>query len=120
VKSGLSQPNTTPIDMVKSKLRWWVYILRCVDGTLYTGITTDTARRLLQHNSGKASKFTRSRRPVEMVYRKSLCNQSEALIREAAIKSLNRRDKEKLIEAFTFRGKRKTTLRTLGSTYFQH
>jgi predicted GIY-YIG superfamily endonuclease len=84
--------------MAKSTTKWWVYILQCADGNLYTGITTDVERRLRQHNTGTASKYTRSRRPVEMVYRRSLPNQSKALQREAAIKSLARSAKVKLIE----------------------
>jgi len=83
--------------MAKAIPRWWVYILRCADGKLYTGITTDLARRLSQHDAGRASKFTRVRRPVEMVYNRSIRGQSAALKREAAIKSLTRREKEKLI-----------------------
>jgi putative endonuclease len=84
--------------MAKSTTNWWVYILRCVDGNLYTGITTNLERRLRQHNAGTASKYTRSRRPVETVYRQSLPNQNKALQREAAIKSLTRSGKVKLIE----------------------
>jgi putative endonuclease len=84
--------------MAKSKTRWWVYILRCADGSLYTGITTDVERRLRQHNAGTASKYTRSRRPVEVVYRRSLPSQSKALQWEATIKSLARSDKIELIE----------------------
>jgi putative endonuclease len=84
--------------MAKSTTNWWVYILRCADGNLYTGITTDVERRLRQHNAGTASKYTRSRRPVEMVYHQPLSSQSKALQREAAIKSLTRIAKVKLIE----------------------
>jgi putative endonuclease len=91
--------------MPKSCSSWWLYILRCKDGKLYTGITTDPARRLRQHNAGTASKFTRCRRPVEMVYCKSCCSQSAALKREAAIKSHTRSEKEKLIEAQNHREK---------------
>jgi predicted GIY-YIG superfamily endonuclease len=89
---------TPPTDMPKSTATWWVYIVRCVNGHFYTGITTDTERRLKQHNAGTASKYTRSRRPVKLVYRQSLPDQSLALQREGAIKSLNRKAKEKLIE----------------------
>ena len=83
--------------MAKSIARWWVYLLRCTDGSLYTGITTDIERRLIQHNAGTASKYTRSRRPVEMVYSKSFPNHGAALRREAAIKALTRNDKQELI-----------------------
>jgi len=77
--------------------RWWVYVLRCTDGTLYTGITNDPDRRLAQHNAGTASKYTRSRRPVAMVYREPKRTRGAALRREAAIKALPRRQKDALI-----------------------
>ena len=77
--------------------RWWVYLLRCRDGTLYTGITTDLARRLAQHNAGTASKYTRSRRPVAMVYREAAKNHGTALRREHAIKKLSRAAKDALV-----------------------
>jgi predicted GIY-YIG superfamily endonuclease len=76
---------------------WFVYVLRCADGTLYTGITKDLARRTKQHNAGTASRYTRSRRPVKLVYQEPHRNQSLALRREAAIKKLTRRQKVALI-----------------------
>jgi predicted GIY-YIG superfamily endonuclease len=76
---------------------WFVYILRCADGTLYTGITTDLARRTEQHNAGTASRYTRSRCPVKLVYQEPQRSQSLALKREAAIKRLTRRQKLALI-----------------------
>jgi predicted GIY-YIG superfamily endonuclease len=78
---------------------WFVYILRCADGTLYTGITKDLARRTRQHNNGTAARYTRSRRPVERVYQEPQCSQSQALKREAAIKKLTRRQKLAMIGA---------------------
>ena len=75
----------------------YVYILKCADGTLYTGWTTDTKERLKSHNEGRGAKYTRSRLPVEMVYTEELENKSEALRREAAIKKLSREEKLKLI-----------------------
>jgi len=78
--------------------QWYVYILRCADGTLYTGVTNDPERRLAQHNAGTASKCTRSRRPVEMVYRENAENKGAALRREYAIKQLSRSDKLALIK----------------------
>ncbi|MDT3707134.1 MAG: GIY-YIG nuclease family protein [Thiobacillus sp.] len=70
---------------------WWVYMLRCADGSLYTGITTDVARRLAEHNGdgGVGARYTRSRRPVELAYREAASNRSEAARREAAIKRLD-------------------------------
>ena len=76
---------------------WFVYILRCADGTLYTGITKDLARRTKQHNAGTASRYTRSRKPVKLVYQEPQRSQSLALRREAAIKKLTRRQKLAMI-----------------------
>ena len=76
---------------------WFVYILRCVDGSLYTGITKDMNRRCEQHNAGTASRYTRSRLPVNLEYQESQATQSLALKREAAIKAMSRRGKESLI-----------------------
>lgn len=74
-------------------MTYWVYILRCADGTLYTGCTNDLSRRLAAHNAGKGAKYTRSRRPVELVYREEVPDKSAALRREAAIKGLSRIEK---------------------------
>ena len=76
---------------------WFVYILRCADGSLYTGITKDVNRRCEQHNAGTASRYTRSRLPVRVEYQEVQPTQSLALKREAAIKSMSRRQKEALI-----------------------
>ena len=72
---------------------WFVYMVRCADGSLYTGIAKDVTRRCQQHNVGTASRYTRSRLPVELVYHESQPSQSSALKREAAIKALDRRRK---------------------------
>ena len=77
-----------------------VYILRCGDGTLYTGCTNDLPRRLRAHQSGRGAKYTRSRLPVELVYQEAVPDRSAALRREAAIKRLDRRRKLALIAAF--------------------
>jgi len=77
--------------------QWWVYLLRCADGTLYTGISTDPDRRLSQHNAGTASRYTRARLPVRMLWREAQNGHGEALRREVAIKKLPRSEKEKLI-----------------------
>ncbi len=76
---------------------WFVYMLRCADGTLYTGITKDVTRRIQQHNGGTASRYTRSRRPVKLVYQETQRSRSLALKREAAIKRLTRTQKLALI-----------------------
>jgi putative endonuclease len=83
--------------MTAHQARWYVYILRCADDTLYTGITTDIARRVGQHNAGTASRYTRSRLPVVLVYRVGIASHGAALKREAAIKKLPRAEKELLI-----------------------
>ncbi len=72
---------------------WFVYILLCHDGTLYTGCTTDVARRFTQHQSGKGGRYTRSHKPLEVVYQEQLPSHSAALKREAEIKSWNRAKK---------------------------
>ena len=77
--------------------RWHLYILKCSDGTLYTGITNDLARREAQHNDGTASRYTRSRRPVRIVHREPCRNRSYALKKEYAVKSLSRPEKEEYI-----------------------
>ncbi|HRH55840.1 MAG TPA: GIY-YIG nuclease family protein [Candidatus Paceibacterota bacterium] len=77
---------------------WYVYILRCADQTLYTGVTTDLARRVREHNERvEGAKYTRARRPVSLVFSESFPNRSEACIREAAIKKLSRKEKEALM-----------------------
>ena len=76
-----------------SGAEWIVYMVRCADGSLYTGIAKDVARRFKQHNAGAASRYTRSRLPVELVYQEAQQNQSSALKREAAIKAMDRREK---------------------------
>ena len=75
-----------------------VYILRCGDGTLYTGCTNDLERRLAAHSSGKGAKYTRARLPVELVYQEPAPDKSQALRREAAIKALTRQQKLSLIQ----------------------
>lgn len=76
----------------------YVYILRCADGSLYTGWTTDVTQRTAVHNSGKGAKYTRSRRPVELVFAEECETKEDALRREAAIKKLSKPAKEKLIK----------------------
>jgi len=72
---------------------WLVYILECGDGTLYTGITIDLRRRLTAHQRGTASKYTRARLPVKVIYEETHHTRSSALRREALIKNLSHRDK---------------------------
>lgn len=77
--------------------RWYLYILRCGDGTLYTGITTNVDTRLAQHRSGKGAKYTRGRGPLELVYSEECGTHSDALKRELAVKAMKIEDKRKLI-----------------------
>ena len=77
---------------------WYLYILRCGDGTLYTGITTDVEARLSMHRSGKGAKYTRGRGPLELVYREQCEDHSHALKRELAVKSMTKEEKKKLID----------------------
>lgn len=67
---------------------WYVYIVRCADDTLYTGIARDLARRIAQHNAGNGAAYTRGRRPVTLVHREAATDRGSALRREAAIKRL--------------------------------
>lgn len=76
---------------------WHLYMLRCQDNTLYTGITTDVEKRLETHRSGKGAKYTRGRLPLELVYRELCGSHSDALKREIAVKKLTRSQKEELI-----------------------
>jgi putative endonuclease len=81
------------------KPAWFVYILKCADGTFYTGVTTDIERRLKEHNDSKlGAKYTRVRRPVCLVLSESYPNRSASQIREAAIKKLTREEKQLLLK----------------------
>ncbi|MBM3261676.1 GIY-YIG nuclease family protein [Candidatus Kaiserbacteria bacterium] len=79
-------------------MAYFVYILECSDGTLYTGVTNDLERRLHRHNTAKAgAKYTASRRPVRLLYSEKRHTKSAALKRECKIKSLSRKEKRELI-----------------------
>ena len=80
-------------------MNWLVYIIRCSDKSLYTGITNDLERRWQQHASQQGAKYFRGRKPVEIVYLESSRDRSSASRREATIKKLQRRDKEALIQS---------------------
>ena len=83
--------------MCKMESTWYLYILRCKDGTLYTGITTDVEKRLEAHRSGKGAKYTRGRSPLELVYREACEDHSHALKREREIKAMPREQKLRFI-----------------------
>jgi putative endonuclease len=76
---------------------WHVYIIKCKDGTLYTGSTTDISRRIEEHNAGKGGHYTRIRKPVEIVYKETCKDRSRAQTREAQIKLLTKKKKLALI-----------------------
>ena len=79
-------------------MSWYVYILRCGDDTLYTGVTDDVEKRLAAHRAGKGAKYTRGRGPLELVYTEEQPDKSAALRREYAIKRLPRKKKLELLE----------------------
>jgi len=81
---------------------WYVYIIQCKDGKLYTGITNDINRRLAEHNSGHGCRFTKFRKPVKLVYCKKAETKSEALRKESDIKKLRREEKLELVRSFGF------------------
>lgn len=81
-------------------MEYLVYILRCGDGSLYTGCTNDLPRRLRAHQSGRGAKYTRSRLPVELIYQEPAADRSAALRREAAIKRMTHRQKWALAETY--------------------
>lgn len=84
----------------KIKPAWFVYLVQCKDGSLYTGVSTDVKRRVQEHNGSdkKGARYTRARRPVTLRYQENCANRSEACKREAAIKKLTRSQKISLIE----------------------
>ncbi len=79
-------------------MNWFCYLLRCADNTLYCGITNDLEKRLAAHNAGSASKYTRTRVPVELVFVESCADRSAASKREMEIKNLSREKKLALIQ----------------------
>lgn len=76
---------------------WFIYICRCSDNTFYTGATTDVDKRIKKHNSGTGARYTKTRRPVTLLYSEKFPSKSEALKREYAIKQLSRKEKEEVI-----------------------
>jgi putative endonuclease len=86
---------------------WTVYIVRCADGSLYTGVAVDVDARVATHNAGKGAKYTRGRRPVKLVYREPAGSRSAALKREAAIKRLPTAAKRALVAAARRRPRRR-------------
>ncbi len=79
-------------------MSWFVYMLRCGDGTIYTGITDDVQKRLSAHRAGKGAKYTRGRGPLELVYTEEQPDKPAALRREIAVKKLTRQEKLNLLK----------------------
>jgi len=83
-------------------MSWFLYVVQCSDGSLYTGVTTDIERRIREHNGSKrGAKYTRGRRPVKLIYVKDCRDRFEALREERKFKSLSRKEKLKIIEKKT-------------------
>ncbi|WP_276273296.1 GIY-YIG nuclease family protein [Haloarcula litorea] len=83
--------------MTTARSLHYAYVLRCSDDTLYTGYTTDVERRVREHDAGEGAKYTRGRRPVELVHVESFESRSAAMSREYEIKQLSRAEKERLV-----------------------
>ncbi len=94
---GLERKKKTSRSPKKPSGKWSLYILKCCDGSFYTGITNNLERRFKMHQAGKASRYTRSHGPVEMLYSEKCGDRSSALIRECEVKEWPRVKKEKLI-----------------------
>jgi predicted GIY-YIG superfamily endonuclease len=84
--------------MGQANKQWFVYLVRCCDGSIYTGITDDIEARLRKHNEGKGAKYTASRRPVKLLYSESHPDRGSALRREAELKSWRKHQKEALLK----------------------
>lgn len=82
----------------KRSEKWFLYILKCADESLYTGITKDIERRFKMHSEGKAARYTRTRRPLEIVYQEICRTRTDALVRECRVKALPKLKKLALIE----------------------
>ena len=83
---------------MRGRQRWYVYIVQCADGSLYTGVARNLKRRISVHNSGRGAKYTRSRTPVTLLWREWRMSQGAALRREHQIKQLSRAGKRLLVE----------------------
>ena len=84
----------------------YTYIVKCKDGSLYTGWTNDLEKRIIAHNEGKGAEYTKSRRPVTLVYYETFETKEEAMSREYHIKRMSRREKEKLLDELSYKEER--------------
>ena len=87
--------------MTKAKSKWHLYLVRCADDTIYTGISIDVSARVTKHNSGKGAKYTSTRLPVSLIYSESLPDRVSAMKREFEVKRWGRKRKESLARNFT-------------------
>jgi putative endonuclease len=98
--SAVCRPEPRVLYRRAAMSQWYVYMLRCNDGTYYSGVTTDLVRRLKEHNgegaAGKGAKYTKARRPVRLAYSEATSDRSSAQKREHALRQLTRAEKEKL------------------------
>ncbi|MEN6310255.1 MAG: GIY-YIG nuclease family protein [Acidobacteriota bacterium] len=95
VKRMEAREKEAPVEAAEAV--WSLYILRCGDGSLYTGVTTDIDRRFRAHQAGRASRYTRTHQPVALIYKEECGSRSQALARECAVKALGRQGKEALV-----------------------
>jgi putative endonuclease len=96
--STKSSPKALPIEALPPATGWYVYMVECADRSLYTGIARDVARRVEEHNEGRAAaRYTRARRPVRLAWQEAVADRAAACRREAAIKKLSRAEKLRLI-----------------------
>ncbi|HXS09489.1 MAG TPA: GIY-YIG nuclease family protein [Candidatus Krumholzibacteria bacterium] len=94
---------------------WFVYMVRCKDRTLYTGVSTDVKRRVEEHNDGSGARYTRSRCPVELVYREKAADRSAAQKREYEIKRMTAEGKQELVAKYRVRTAKRRPRRRKGS-----
>ena len=87
--------------MTKPKNNWCLYLVRCIDGSIYTGISIDVQARIDKHNSGRGAKYTSSRLPVKLIYYESQPNRGSAMKREKEIKTWSKRKKENLASKYS-------------------
>jgi len=85
---------------VEQSPAWFIYLVRCHNGNLYTGISTDVARRFSEHQAGKGAKYLRGKGPLQLVYQRKIGSRSKALKAEIMVKKMSRQAKEKMIQAF--------------------
>lgn len=103
MRKTMTMPGPKKKTVARQTGPWFLYILRCSNGSLYTGVTTDVKRRIEQHNAGTASRYTRSRLPVRVEYQEPHGSRSLALKREWEIKTMARLEKESLIRRAVWR-----------------